>query len=806
MAVSEARYLPFGRKLKWLGALLLCFTIAACDSVEDRIANHFERGQELLETEELDKALLEFRNVLQLDDRHAPSYFAMAKIFEAKGELQAAFGHYQKSAELDPENGEARLKLARFYVLGNAYDEAERELAAVLELLPNNAEAHVLEASLALRQNDPAAAKPWIEKAAALAPGNPDLVLAEVSYIMQTAGDAAAVARVDQGLTEHPENLALYLIKLQLLERMDNQPGIGAHLGDMIDQFPEEPRFRQARAEWALRNEDMETAEAELRAIVSSLPENREAIVTLIRFLGQQHGTAVARAELAELIKDAAEPFPLELMLAQLDIQSGQTEAAVEYLRDLIGRAGENANQARIALAQLLVQRGDQEETYALVDEILADEPGNVEALVIRIARLIDEDQLEEAIQNVRLGLSEAPEDVRLLMLAARAQEFTGNIDLANDRLAKAVRTSEYDARVTERYVRFLMRINRATAADTVLTEAIERRQGSARLLDLLASIRLQLQNWSGAEQAIRGLESLDADRARQLRAALLIGQEQFDEGAGLLRAELPTDDARRSASVTALVQTYVRDGKTEEAVAFLEELLAENPENFQALGLRGNLHLAAGDFEAAEASYKAILAIDPTNGGAHSALSRLYAVQGDPAASEQALLTGLEASPDDTLLLVRLAQLREVQGDVDAAIELYGRLYDRTPDSILVANNLSALLADFRGDDPAAIDRAYTIAGRLRDLELPQYQDTYGWTRYLKGEYEEALDALMPAVEGLPNNPWVQYHVGMTYAALKQNAKARTHLETALEQGAQLPDFPPAEQIRETLGGLTDP
>ena len=194
--------------------------------------------------------------------------------------------------------------------------------------------------------------------------------------------------------------------------------------------------------------------------------------------------------------------------------------------------------------------------------------------------------------------------------------------------------------------------------------EAIRRNPNNAELIDLLGFTRLRLENWLGAEQAARDLQSLNPERAQQLRAAILIGQERFDEGASLLR-DLPTDTSRRSASISALVQTYVRDGQTEEAVAFLEELLIENPENIQALGLRGNLHMANGEFEEAEARFRKILELQPTSGGAHSALSRLFARQGRRDEAESQLLQGLETSPDNLILLARLAQYSRKPGPV---------------------------------------------------------------------------------------------------------------------------------------------
>ena len=389
---------------------------------------------------------------------------------------------------------------------------------------------------------------------------------------------------------------------------------------------------------------------------------------------------------------------------------------------------------------------------------------------------------------------------MRLLVLAGRIHERTGNLNLASDRFAKAVRASKYDPAHVDRYVKFLRRDNRVDAAETVLVEAIERKPKTARLFDLLASLRLGRKDWAGAGTAIAALEKLDPNRGRQLRAALLIGQERFDEGRSVI-GDLPEEARQSAASINVLTQTYLSEGKIEEAKAFLDDLIAKSPENIQALGLRGSLHAAEGDREAARALYRKVLEIEPKNAGAHSAMARMAQLDGDHAGAEQLLENGLKANADHPLLLGRLAGLKEISGDFDAAIELYDRLYERSPDSLIAANNLAALLADHRAGDPAAIDRAYQVAGRLRNATLPHYRDTYGWTRHLKGDHKEALEHLTAALEGLPQQPWVHYHVGMTQAALKNAAEARKHLEKALELGGA--EFPPTAEIEETLKGL---
>ncbi len=791
------------RRLPGLPVLALALLLVACDSPEEQVENHYQSGLELVEKGEFQKALLEFRNALQIDEDHAPSHYQMGLIYENRNNLPESYRRYLKVVDLEPDNVDARTKLVRLYLVDRSPERARGEIDTILRLDQNRAEIYALLAAIKIGQDDLPAAKEALDKALALDPNNPDTIVAQASYLFRSESYGEAMALVNAALEKQSDVVALHVIKLQTLEKLGDRDGIGAQLEEMVERFPDTPKFRQTLVNWAIENDDPETAEEQLRALVAAQPGERQPIFDLVRFLRLERGDGEARVALTEMIDAADNPFPLKLMLAQFDVETGDSARAIEDLGELINDPGEgNANKARVALARILYNEGEAERADVLVRDTLNADKRDVEALILLSARQIDEGDLEAATQTVRRGLDEAPDNVQLLHLAGRAQELAGNLDLANDRLASAVRAANFEPKAVEFYVQFLMRTVRFTAAETVLTEAVARNRNNPELIDLLGFTKLRLQDWVGAEEAAQALDNLNPERAKQLRAAILLSQERFDEGISLLR-DLPSDERRRAASMTAVMQAYMREGKTDEAVLYLEDLLKENPEDLQALGLRGNLYMAAGDFDQADATFRNILEIDPQNGGAHSALARLYQLKGDPVAAEQALIAGLEASPDSLILLARLALYREGQGRFDEAIELYERLYKKVPDSLLVANNLSSLLSDHRADDPVELERAYTIASRLRPSDLPQYRDTYGWTRYLKGEYEEALERIEPVAKALPNNPWVLYHLGMIYAALDRSDEAKAALEQALTLAGER-EFPPRERISQTLSDIS--
>ena len=68
-------------------------------------------------------------------------------------------------------------------------------------------------------------------------------------------------------------------------------------------------------------------------------------------------------------------------------------------------------------------------------------------------------------------------------------------------------------------------------------------------------------------------------------------------------------------------------------------------------------------------------------------------------------------------------------------------------------------------------------MARRLRDTEVPPFQDTYGWILSRRGDYAEALTYLEPAAAALAGNPLVQFHHAEAALALERSDAARAEL-----------------------------
>ncbi len=63
----------------------------------------------------------------------------------------------------------------------------------------------------------------------------------------------------------------------------------------------------------------------------------------------------------------------------------------------------------------------------------------------------------------------------------------------------------------------------------------------------------------------------------------------------------------------------------------------------------------------------------------------------------------------------------------------------------------------------------------------MPQFKDTLGWVSYRQGDFKDAVPLLEAAASALPDAALVHYHLGMSYAASGQGAKAAEQFKAAL-------------------------
>ena len=787
--------------------------LAGCESSEERAEAYYQNALELLASGDVDRALVELRNVLQLDGDHKEARRAFAGAELERGQIGSAYSQYQRLAEMYPNDFDAQLALSRIALEQRSWDDVSRYIEQALTLDPTHAEARLIAAAAdyrnAIKADAPEELARIQQEVEALEKEVPSSTLPQ-----KIAADAfaregrfeEALQEVEAAIALDPDDLELYQLRLSLTNQIGDVESVEQQLLEMVERFPDEPAIQATLTRWYLSRNELDKAESYLRDRATQ-SDAEQATLDLVQFLMRFRGAEAAISELDRLVEAGPNSELFRSIRAGLRFSAGEREAAIAEVEEILATAepSEQTRNIKVGLAKMLAQTDNEVGARALVEEVLVEDSTHVEALKLRANWLIESDNTDDAIATLRSALDQSPRDPQIMTLMARAYDRAGSRELTGEMLSLAVEASNGAPEESLRYANFLIQQNRLLPAESVLVDSLRLQPNNVELLRALGALYVRQKDWPRAKQVastLQGLEDAASELAANvLEAEILAGQNRTDDVVALLQSMVDEGEAGTAAKV-AIVQAYVESGDLAAAEAYLQAALETNPEDLGLLFARGALEELKDNLPAAEAAYRTIVEEAPEAVRAWQALVALKTRAGDEAAAEQVLNEALEKNPGAVDLLWARAGLLQQKGNFDEAIAIYEDLYAANSDSQILANNLASLLTTYRGD-PESIERAYSIARRLQDVPVPAFQDTYGWLAYLRGDYEVAREHLEPAAAALTNDPSVQYHLGMLELAQDRRDQAAEQFRKAVALRDQAPLAPEVGKAEEELRAL---
>lgn len=798
--------------------LSMALILSACQSAEERAEEHYRNALAFVEAGDVDRAIVELRNVFRLNGAHRDARLAMAELMlEQRGNPQEAYSQYLRVAEQYPDDLTARLALAEIAFEAGNWDELARHADRAEALAPDTPRVRAIAAARAYRTAALAGDDEGLRAAAAAAealraelPGSLILRSVVIDHAVRAGDHDRALTEIDALIAQDPDNARYQQERLRILARTGDADAIERQLREMVARFPAEPSHKQTLVRFYLAQDRLDAAEDFLRELAAaSAPEDSGPTVDLIRFLAETEGADAARAEIEKAIAERPDPVPFRVLGAGLDFASGRQDEAVAVLEATLAGAepSERTREIKVTLARMLMAMGNEVGARTRVEEVLAEAPTTPAALKMRAGWLIAADDTDAALADLRTALDHAPDDPEIMTLMAAAYERSGRTELQRDFLARAVEASGNAPAESLRYARLLIGEERYMPAEDILLAALRLAPDDADLLLTLGGLYLEMENFYRAQSVADALRRQGSPAAIEAANRLEAERLNRQEGTGPALAyleELASGAEATLASRIALVQARLGTGDPEGALDLARRLGEEYPDNRSLDVVLAMAQAANGDLDAAEATYRGLLATGAADPAIWLELSRIQQRQGAPDEARATLLEGLAQNPDDAGLLWAQASFLEQDGDVDAAIGIYETLYARESGSDIIANNLASLLASYR-DDPASLDRAWRIARRFRDTEIPAIQDTYGWILHRRGESADALPYLEAAAGGLPDDPLVHYHLGQAYLALERVEDAKARFRKAVDLAGPVDGRPQIAEARDLIRRLQD-
>jgi tetratricopeptide (TPR) repeat protein len=671
-------------------------------------------------------------------------HFERAEAYLQAGEREKAEIEYLNVLRLEPLHAPAIERLGEIYFEQGRFPRALVFLLKTRELDTNNIIARLRAAQSFMAVGQPKPARDEVLPVLEQQPTNETALLLLVESLRSTN----ELAEVEQRLA-------------QLRPRLDNHPGLFL-----------------AQAALAMMRRDSNTAARASLEAVQRGPQSHVAHLVRGGFLLTLNDltNALRHFETAAQLAPVRSLVPVRY--AELCLQLGERARGRAVLSNLLAQASDYLP-AQVQMLKLELAEGRLDECEALIRRVLASENTHFDALVARGQVLLARGKREAALKELERVVGLYPKSAPAQYAYALTLLINGDETKAASALNQALSLEpNYPDAILLR-ARLDMRRGDAAAAVTALTELLRQRPR-------LVPARLALAEAYG----LRGA----------LPEALAIYQ-------GLAK-EFPRDP-----QFPFLIGLILRDQqKLDEAYHSFEQALALAPDNFQALRQLVELRLLRKEYDAARQLLAGPLAKTPPTAAPLVLLALTYLAQNDLARAEENLLKAIAAEPEarpaylmlaqvlvaggkqqqalerlegllaknpkDLPALLQVAMLRDSLDQPEQAAEAYRKLLEINPKFHPALNNLAYLYCERLGRP----DEALELAKQARELapKDPATADTLGWAAFRKGDYAWAQPLLEEAAQGLPDDPEVQYHLGLVRYMLGQEEAARAALQRA--------------------------
>lgn len=635
-----------------------------------------------LAADDVEGAIIEARNALQMHEKSAPARVWLARALLAAGDVSGAGIETERAATLGATPALLVPLRARLLLDERKPAEALRELeAATAADNKASAELQLLRAQAHRDLGDRDAAAEALAKALAAAPDHLGaLVLkARLAGARGETGEARRLA--DQVLALDAQHAPGWVLKGDLLGRLANDvPGALQAYGRARELRPRLVAAHSGAIELLLRSGQADAAAEAATAMVRGLPGNGTAMYyqALVAFL--QGRLVDARDITHQLVRGAPDQLAAVYLAGLVQARLGEQHQATAHLTKAVLLAPE-AHEPRRELAAMQARAG----------------------------------QPREALDTLRPVLAAESKDPAVWTTAGRAHTELGDFAAADAAFARARRLAPGAGAVRVEVGRALIAKGQWDLGLRELQLAGDSEDAAVEAT--LAQAALHMRRGDAAA-ALKAVDIFAAKRPKAVLADLLRGRIRQARGdAAGARAAYEAalaKDARLSAAVSSLAELDLADDRLADARARHEALLKLDPRAATSMLALAAISRRAGGSRADAARWiDQAVRVAAADAGIWRQAIALHRREGDDAAALARAQTALAALPDHPELLADLAAVQLAGGESQQAVTHLLRLVHLVPNSADAHLRLAEALlaAGQRSDASDHVLRAYRLA-----------------------------------------------------------------------------------------------
>ena len=448
-----------------------------------------------------------------------------------------------------------------------------------------------------------------------------------------------------------------------------------------------------------------------------------------------------AAAALAGIDQSKANPEAYGILTGMVRMGQLDVDAAATAFNSVLKERPDSIP-ARLNLAKIAVLQNRMADGERLLQEILAKQPAQDQALSAMVGIFLLDGRVGRAIATVEGAHAAAPNNLAVTVMLADLYVRNRDGDKAVALLDAAAKGQAPNQALLAAKVRALGAMGKADAAEAQLRDVIALDPGN--------------------------------EQARRTLADLLATKKAFDPARALLRAGLDLKPGS-PRMVEALLALEINAKGADAALQLVDELGKDGRNKPALRGMRGSVLMTANRMSDAAQAFTADYKAEPS-GELAGRLAQVGIASGKPDQGLPVLNEWLAKQPDD---LVALQMLIAVDlstrrlADAETALK---HVLDLQPNNVASMNNLAWIYQ--QRSDPKSQAESLALAHKAYLLSpTPQIADTLGWILTTQNKPEIALMLLRQASQQLPTDPTVQFHYANVLKALGRNDEAASTL-----------------------------
>ena len=462
-----------------------------------------------------------------------------------------------------------------------------------------------------------------------------------------------------------------------------------------------------------------------------------------------------------------------------------------EALIDVLDASNGPNPQMRTVLKGLclaLLNRLD--EALTQFESALQQDPSLAVARIEEAKVLIVQNKFDQAAEA--LAPLKQTQDTGVILLRARVLAETDQAEQAVDLLDGVIRRGDADPRLVIAKANLQIRLGRVEDAEQSLLDALNAEPDSEPLYEALLDlydpepgrrslVKNQTAKWRVLVKRLLGTIP-NSRTGRLVQAQLYDASRNYDHAIAILQgllAENP-DDAK---AFTQLLDTFHAAGRNGEAIALLENRLETMPDSPALLQIAIRFYTQAGDQERLFDAQQRLLMLQPDTPARAIQLALLYNQWGKHQQVIDTLTPILAGEQVDKPLLVvnLMASALYELNQPDQAERLIREAADRFKDQQADLLYLLSLKLSEQGEDQRADQVMHNILKAHPDFGPAN--NGLGYAMLMRNEnIEDALKMIQRAVDGEPDNPAYLDSLGWAYYKLGQYQDAEVWLTKAMQ------------------------